>query len=42
MDILDIEPGEDGEDGLDDEGQEEERLGVHHWHHDNRHKGDHL
>ena len=42
MDILDIEPGEDSEDCLEDEGQEEECLGVHHGHHDNRHKGDHL
>ena len=42
MDILHIEPGEDGEDGLEEEGQEEECLGVHYGHHDNRHKGDHF
>ena len=38
----DIEPGEDGEDGLDEEGQEEECLSVHHGHHDHSYKGDHL
>ena len=42
VNILDFYPGEDSEDGLDEEGQEEECLRVHHGHHHYCHKSDSL